>query len=340
MSEPLQISVHVEEKRYQPTQEKTVVPDWDAKTVTPDTGYALSKVTVEGMPEPTDSETFTENGTYDVGRIGTVVVDVNDVDIDLQDKTVTPTEQTQTVEADTGYDGLDTVTVNPIPPEYVVPTGSVEITQNGQGIDVAGKAEVNVNVPQGVFPSGTKVITENVTGEDVTNYAAVDVAVPGPSGTKQISITQNGITTEDVSDYADTEITVSVSAGVTPSEFFPLQKTTVTAGANAVATVGDYIRFVIGLIPADMDIIAISMTERKPSYDAYEVLLGRFFWYDPTFTQTTTYFCLWQERADHAWAAITNIANMTGPAVILQGTKLDVYYVPHILKIEDRFPEA
>jgi hypothetical protein len=204
MSEPLQISVHVEEKRYQPTQEKTVVPGWEAKTVTPDKGYALSKVTVEGMPEPTESETFTENGTYDVGRIGTAIVDV---DVDLQNKTITPTEQTQTIEADAGYDGLDTVTVNPIPPEYVVPTGSVDITQNGQ-VSVSGKATANVNVPQGVFPTGTKVITQNGT-EDVTNYASVDVAVPVPSGTKQINITANGTTTEDVSEYADAEITVN-----------------------------------------------------------------------------------------------------------------------------------
>ncbi len=176
MSEPLQISVHVDEKRYQPTQEKTVIPGWDAKTVTPDKGYALSKVTINGMPEPTDSETFTENGTYDVGRIGTAIVDV---DVDLQDKTVTPTEQTQTVDADTGYDGLDRVTVNPIPSEYVIPTGTVDITVNGQ-VSVAGKATANVNVP-GIIPTGTK----------------------------QISIRTNGTTTEDVSEYADAEITVN-----------------------------------------------------------------------------------------------------------------------------------
>lgn len=177
-------------------------------------------------------------------------------------------------------------------------------------------------------------ISEIETGGDIPPEYVI------PSGTKQISITANGTTTEDVSEYANAEITVNVPAGVMPSEFFPLRKTTVTAGANAVATVGDYIRFVIGLIPADMDIIAISMAERKSRYEVGDILLCRFFWNDPTYAQTTTYFGLWKEREDRAWAAITNIGNMNYSAIILQGTKLDVYYVPHILKIEDRFPEV
>lgn len=69
----------------------------------------------------------------------------------LQTKTVTPTEQTQNVTADTaqGYTALKKVVVNPIPSEYVVPSGNLPITQNGNNIDVTNYASVSVNVSGG-----------------------------------------------------------------------------------------------------------------------------------------------------------------------------------------------
>lgn len=64
----------------------------------------------------------------------------------LQVKTITPTTAQQEVAPDTGYDGLSSVTVNPIPEAYIIPAGTKDITENGT-VDVTSFAEVNVAVP-------------------------------------------------------------------------------------------------------------------------------------------------------------------------------------------------
>lgn len=166
------------EAAIKPEQTKSVVPEYEPQTVLPDDGMTLGRVNVAAIPDPTDEETITENGDYNVARIGTAHVDVQPT---LDTATVTPTEQTQTVTPQQGFDGLSEVVVNPIPSEYVVPSGSVEITQNGE-TPVAGKATAIVNVP-GIVPSGTK----------------------------QISITQNGTTTHEVTQYASAEIVTNVN---------------------------------------------------------------------------------------------------------------------------------
>jgi hypothetical protein len=65
--------------------------------------------------------------------------------VETEEKTVTPTKQTQEV---TPSDGkyLSKVTVNPIPDDYVIPSGSMTIETNGTH-NVGGKAQVVVNVP-------------------------------------------------------------------------------------------------------------------------------------------------------------------------------------------------
>ena len=141
-----------------------------------------------------------------------IVANVKDGAPILQDKSATPTKQTQTFNADEGYDGIGTFTVGAIPNEYIVPSGTASITANGTH-DVTDKASVNVNVPipSGyIVPSGTAQITTNGT-HNVTQYASANVNVPIPLGyiipSGTITITNNG--THDVTNYASAVVNVS-----------------------------------------------------------------------------------------------------------------------------------
>ena len=90
-------------------------------------------------------------------------------------RTYTPTQQTQTevVTYDSGYDGLEqvSVTVNPIPSEYVIPTGSLSITQNGTH-NVHSYESVSVNVSGGT--SKNVQIASGVDRVNTTSYTAVN----------------------------------------------------------------------------------------------------------------------------------------------------------------------
>lgn len=161
---------------------------------------------------------FTVTETEDPS--GGTIVTITGQEIILQGKNATPSSSQQVISSDSGYTGLSSVTIAPIPSQYIVPSGTKSITANGTGIDVSEYAEVDVAVPtpspnlqaktttpttsqqvieadsnydglssvtvnsipsQYIVPSGTKSITANGTGIDVTSYASVDVAVPAPA---------------------------------------------------------------------------------------------------------------------------------------------------------------
>lgn len=113
----------------------------------------------------------------------------------LQDKTVTPTEQLQEITADANYDGLGKVSVNPIPSEYIIPSGTLEITENGEH-DVANYEKANVNVPEKVL--GTKTITANgvynASDDNLDGFSEVDVNIVGTTYTPEfVSFYRSGV---------------------------------------------------------------------------------------------------------------------------------------------------
>lgn len=126
---------------------------------------------------------YTNDGVKRIGsldrtmnvNIGTASVDdetlivVGGGSATLQTKTATPTESTQTITPDSGYDGLSQVTVNPIPSNYIIPSGSISITQNGT-VDVSQYASAVVNVSGS---SKNVQIANGVNRVATTSYSAV-----------------------------------------------------------------------------------------------------------------------------------------------------------------------
>lgn len=120
----------------------------------------------------------------------------------LQAKTnINPTTSSQTITADSGYDGLSSVQINampngtagtPVATKGAVSNNSITVTPsvtNTTGyITGDTKTGTAVTVSASELVSGTKSISANGTGIDVTSYANVDVSVPIGVDTSQDTV--------------------------------------------------------------------------------------------------------------------------------------------------------
>lgn len=100
--------------------------------------------------------------------------------LETQSKTATPTKDTQAISPDIGK-LLSSVTVNPIPDEYIIPTGSQTVTTNGI-VNVTNLASIAVNVPN---KTSEITITENGVYEvkaGEVGYSKITVNVQASAG--------------------------------------------------------------------------------------------------------------------------------------------------------------
>ena len=223
---------------------KTITPS-DASQTAVDSGvYTTGVVTVNAVP--TETKSVTSNGTYNPtsGKyFSSVTVNVPAEEFNTQTKTVTPTESTQTVSPDNGYDGLSTVTVNPISSTYVgsaVPTkGATTITPNfNSQTAISSGTYATGDVIVSAVPAETESITANGTHTPSNGkyFSSVSVSVVGDTfDTQEKSVTPteseqvigpdagyDGLSSVTVgaisSTYVGSGVTRKSAATITPSE--------------------------------------------------------------------------------------------------------------------------
>lgn len=94
--------------------------------------------------EISGTKTISQNGVEDVTEYAAVNVAVPAPAPTLQTKTnISPTEGSQTIEADVGYDGLSSVQINAIPSSYV-----------GSGVTRRSSSDLSISGPTVTAPAG------------------------------------------------------------------------------------------------------------------------------------------------------------------------------------------
>ena len=208
-------------------QAKTVTPTKNVQNIGSDAGYnGLSVVTVNPIPNdyiiPAGTLSITTNGTQDVSNYAAVNVNIETAsqEINLQEKTATPSETQQEIIADNAYDGLSKVTVQAISKTYIGSgieriSNSKGITINGHTVSVRGAAYYTGNV-SATIPLQNKTATPNTTEQEIvadsgySGLSKVTVSpIPSqyviPSGT--ITITENG--TVNVNNIAEAVVNIT-----------------------------------------------------------------------------------------------------------------------------------
>ena len=230
-------------------------------SVTNTTGYITggtktgTVITVTAAELESGTKSITSNGTgIDVSGYSAVDVNVpsGGGTISLQDKSATPSESVQTITADSGYDGLSSVTVGAIDSEYV---GSDVSRRSSSDLTAS---EATVSVPAGYYAeAASKAVSSGSAATPATTITAnpsITVSSAGlitatVSGSKSVTptvsagyVSSGTAGTVSVSGSDTEQLTVQAAKTVTPTKS---SQTAVAAGRYTTGAV------TVAAIPAD-----------------------------------------------------------------------------------------
>lgn len=207
---------------------KEATPSGSQQIITPDTGYTgLDQVIVKPIPSsyiiPSGNKSITSNGSnIDVKEYATVSVAVPATTPNLQKKTgINPTTASQTITADSNYDGLESVQINAMP-TMTLPT-SASSTRSGTTKATIGRSTSAqyINIPVGYNSTAASYTISAVANGSATTPTSISgTSATVSTGTNTLTLTKTvsvtpSVTAGYISSGTAGNSSVSLTASVT-----------------------------------------------------------------------------------------------------------------------------